>query len=721
MKNLEGSARISSQNHLLDLLTTEFQDAPLAYELFDEFLRQRTYSPAFCLKLFEVATQRAETSWDIRRLASLMIEHQILKLDPSGLGNFDFLFTLLNLKQASGVGRTIAGSVLKEGYSTTDFHAFIPEFRRKLERLNRVHNQIKGRRTSPAAVREFIELSRRDCKLTIARYLFTPDEVVEEILRQLQVTSGVRDMDVSQPPFIDNEIRQAINQLPDFEAGILRGLGRKSKIYWVSEATSSTLNSLVEYPLTTVVLVIKPPGSHIEFELKRAGRKSDNALGVAFARNGYTVPPSHRLDGGSMQWLLRYEATHASRLNAIYRLVHGMAAPIASYICRTTIYSVPVHGTEVQTIKYLTEPRVFGKGFAEMRAAMKEAVAALTDEEGVNLPEFPGDRALTAEFLSHVAPAQAILCGTTSFRLDKLAAYLAVDGPERYFKEGLGVEYDDQDAKRLADELIEEVLAVYVPPDVRYKSYGQYLKAAFSVAENRGQANHVFLSLVRQIANFWGTLLALRGHSRGESFVARNVGLRSVWEDGRWLVRIIFMDHDALSFPELHNGHFFARAAVPSMVFDERHIWGGANPDLFSTSDVGYLQNIYRVGSSLALKGQSLAEEELKAAYRKTQQELLTNRGLRSFFSEVFIGRLFDWDNFVGGYLRGRNDPAMNRTWEKEMKQMLAAKGYEPDTFDYYLETVENNKAFLERIAFLFPVAEVESTNRKQAATKCMS
>ena len=80
------------------------------------------------------------------------------------------------------------------------------------------------------------------------------------------------------------------------------------KIYWVSDATSSRINSLVEYPLTTVVLVIKPPGSELEFELKRAGRKGDNPFTVVFRRPGYRVAPSHRLDGGSMQWLLRYEA-----------------------------------------------------------------------------------------------------------------------------------------------------------------------------------------------------------------------------------------------------------------------------------------------------------------------------------------------------------------------------------------------------------------------------
>jgi len=47
------------------------------------------------------------------------------------------------------------------------------------------------------------------------------------------------------------------------------------------------------------------------------------------------------------------------------------------------------------------------------------------------------------------------------------------------------------------------------------------VEAAFGVAENRARADQVYLSLVEQIAKFWGTLLAIGGYSRGESFVAR--------------------------------------------------------------------------------------------------------------------------------------------------------------------------------------------------------
>src|SRR4029453_6986425 len=117
-----------------------------------------------------------------------------------------------------------------------------------------------------------------------------PDDVLREVVRHLRVTDGVRDVDVAQPRYLDAEIKHNLAMLPDYEFGILQRVCNGSKVYWVSDHTSSSINSLVEYPLSTVVLVIKPPGSQIEFELKRAGRKDGNALSVVFKRNGRNVP-----------------------------------------------------------------------------------------------------------------------------------------------------------------------------------------------------------------------------------------------------------------------------------------------------------------------------------------------------------------------------------------------------------------------------------------------
>src|SRR5262245_59864309 len=105
-------------------------------DLVDEFLAHRTYQHAFCLKLFELG-KNPSVSWDVRRLATLMAEHQILKLEPDQLDEFDGVFRELRLKRP-GIYNPIASSVLREGYSTTEFRAFIVEFQRRLARSDRV-------------------------------------------------------------------------------------------------------------------------------------------------------------------------------------------------------------------------------------------------------------------------------------------------------------------------------------------------------------------------------------------------------------------------------------------------------------------------------------------------------------------------------------------------------------------------------------------------------
>ena len=649
----------------------------------------------FCLELINLARQK-NVPWDVRRLATLLAEQQVLKLRPDDLESFDAILVALDLKQP-GVERALTAAVLEEGYTTTELCGFIVEFQRKLSRSNRVHRKMHRPNIDAASLRDFIALARRDCKLTLARYLFTPEEIVDRVLKQVRVSDGLNDVDVARPRFVDTELAHVWRSLPDFETRILKRLCAGTKIYWVSDATSSEINSLVEYPLSTVVLVIKPPGSHYEFEIKRAGRRG-NPLNVVFTRNGNRVPPSHRLDGGAMQWLLRYEANNASKFSSIYRLVHGVDAPLPGYLARNNVFNVPVNGSQSPAFRYFTEPRVFGSnGFPEMRASMKATVEALQAEEGEFLPRVPGDMALTGEFLSHVAPAQALLCGTSSFRLDRVATYLSAEGADIYFRQWRQVDYTSEDARQFADELLDEVLGVYSSPDVAYEDYESYLQAALAVPENRQRADEIFLSLVKQIATVWGTLLGVRGHSRGESFVARNVGVRTVWEAGEWRVKLVFMDHDALSLPEPQQGHFFAQNSLGGILLDERHVWGRANPALFAGTLVGCLQSIYRPSAAVEAQAQATADEELKAAYHKTLAALSTNVKLRGFFSEVFLSRLFDWDQFVAGYLNGRSE-----TWQTDMKKLFAKKGYEPDMFDTYTQVVEEHQGFFERNGFLF-------------------
>src|SRR5262249_30038370 len=133
-----------------------------------------------CLQLIKLARQR-QVPWDLRRLTTLLAEQQILKLRPDDLAAFDAIFVALNLKQP-GLDHALNPAVLKEGYTTTELRGFVVEFQRRLARLNRVHRVMHGSNIDAVTARDLIATSRRDCKLALARYLFTPDEVVDRLL-----------------------------------------------------------------------------------------------------------------------------------------------------------------------------------------------------------------------------------------------------------------------------------------------------------------------------------------------------------------------------------------------------------------------------------------------------------------------------------------------------------------------------------------------------------
>lgn len=678
-------AKSLRRERLLSLVTDRFERE--AQTLVEEFLGNESFNKAFCSTLIEVARGRTGASWELRRLAVLMLEHQILKLSPRGVNDVDFILTELKLKQQTGA---LSSSLLKEGYTTTELRKFIPEFRRKLQRFDHVHAKIEGWRTSSDALCDFLELSRSDCKLSLGRYLFTADEVAEKILNQMRDTDGARDLDPVEADLIGGEVKRALERLPDFEAKILKRLYSSGRIYWVTEAIGSEINSLVEYPLSTVVITIKPPGSDVEFEIKRAGVKGDNPLDVVFSRNGYEVSPSHRLHGGDMQWLLRHEARAAAKFSAVYRLVHDAEAPLPGYIARSTIYSIPVGDAEAQTLMYFTDRHVFANQYNRMRQAMAESVEAFRNDGYGHLHDVPGELGLTAQFISIVSPSQAIITGTSTFRLDKLALYLSDRGPQRYF----GSDYSEDDARRFADALLQEMLGTYTPPDVAYETQEQYVAAALSA--NRSRADAIYLSHLKKIGVMWGTLVAVRAYTRGESFVARNVGLKSVWEAGEWKVKIIFMDHDAMGILEPNWGDFAPEDTFFGLQLDETYLWGRVS--ILGT--VGHLRRLYQVSDELYQRSRESARAEAKKAYDKTQRKLLTEPALSGLFHEQFIERLEQWDDLVRAFLQARSNGGADDAWKTQRKKNFDKKTQ--SWFDTHISAMETYAPFLERQAFLF-------------------
>ncbi|MFY9611558.1 MAG: hypothetical protein WAU45_23465 [Blastocatellia bacterium] len=683
--------------YLCDLVGSEFDHDPWALTLVESFLQVKSHQRKFCLELLEIARGGRSFSWELRRLAILMLEHQILKLPPDDSSEFAFLFRELGITSADGVDGYVSEAVLKEGYTTTRMADFVREFRLRLSRLNRVHLALRGNKTSIKALGDFIHASRIECKLSLARYVLTPAEVVDRITGQLIRSTGVRDRATIDQLQVGREIDHCLERLPRFEFEIVRLLCEASVIYWVSDTTSAEINSMVEYPLNTVVMVVKPPGSHVEFEIKRAGIKGSRPLGAVYERDGYEVPSTHRLHAGSMAYYLRWEAAAAANLSKLYRLIHQREAPISRTLSVSTIYAVPVNGDEQHIVTYFSDFSVF-RNPDEKRLAMRRAIAAFRTETGVSTPALPGDFGLATQFLGQVVPSQSILMGTSSFRLDRLASYLSPQGADLYFGQGLHVSFTRDQARRFADELLEEVLGVYTPPSGSYRNHDQYIESALHRSDNRKRADTNYLSIMREIGTFWGTLLGIKSHTHGESFVGRNAALKAVFENGEWKVKIVFLDHDATHLIDITTNHFHPLYLLPGMTTDEKYILGA--PNVRGETDL--LRAIYRVDQTVASEGHLALNDALGQAYKKTHSGVCGDPRLEGRFSRGFVEGIRDWHQIVVRYLSVKDDPSKVDSWRAETTRLLQEKGYGEALLREYLRSVEKYSGFLQKYSFLY-------------------
>jgi hypothetical protein len=684
---------------LARVVAARFPGEPRAY-LAGAFLGLNHYDRRFALELVLLGRERAGVSWNLRLFAALMLASQCLRLTAGATEQLRLLFGSLGLLAADG--RTVHADVLRQGYTSTELSKFSAEFLRHLRRLERAHRGLGGFRTTPEALDDFIIVSRDPCKVALARYLFTPAEVVEQVTKQLQVSSG---LSAPMEELALAEAERYLSHLPAYEREIARRLSRDARIYWACERTSSAINRLLENPIGTVVCVVKPPGSPLEIEIKRTGLRGSFPLSASFTNNNVDpLPPSHRLQGGASTASLRWESNHAAIFSEVYRAAHSSEAPISKIIALASYRTVPCQGREVHLLDYFTNPEIFGASHQKMRQQMKSCISAFDQQFGRDFADLPGEVGLTGRFLYHVLPCQGLLAQTTSYRLDTLATYFSPAGAETYFRRGLKrASYTHTDARRFADALLDEVLGVYLAPEVAYKDHAQYLDAAFTIPENRRRADRLHAAAVSDLGLLWGTLLALGGFSFGESFVGRNVGLKSVFADGEWTSRLISMDHDNLHLPDEDDEVFWAQGALRTAVLDECFIRGNpGRPKQIPRSALFFLEQIYHVTETERARDHDRLNEAMAIAYRRTSQALERDPKVRRLFSRSYLTHLRDWNAIVTDYLGAYDDASQLAAWETRTRAFLTARKYIGEVVENYCTALEKHGDFVRRYSFLY-------------------
>ena len=171
---------------LYRVLEARFGGDPRAINLCSEFLSHETYDRRFVTKLISVCDGSAGYSWNLRLFATLMLSNQCQHLGTGCDEEFRFLFGKFGI--LSPEANRMDDRVFREGYTSTDFRVFVAQFLGNLSRLGRIHRNIRGLQTTARALDEFICFSRDPCKLTLARYLFAPADVVERVHEDLTVS-----------------------------------------------------------------------------------------------------------------------------------------------------------------------------------------------------------------------------------------------------------------------------------------------------------------------------------------------------------------------------------------------------------------------------------------------------------------------------------------------------------------------------------------------------
>jgi len=578
--------------------------------------------------------RRGKEPWERRRLAALLLEIEFLRIDDDAQTSF-----------LAALGADIEPD----------------EARRRLERFEYVRRGTAD---------DLLAHAESECHLLFARYLFTPREVVKRITSQLRVTegrSGMRRFKLpEQHPWNMAEARRTLRGLPTYERAIVRGLMRDWRIYWVDAGTPSRIGSLVEFPLGTVALVIKPPGSSHEIEIKRCGVRGPRAVEVRrLNARGERLPKQHQFYGASMGDCLMWEWGGGSMLSRYFRKVHGTDAPMSQVVSVAKIRTLPGMRGPVAPRTYFEERAHYGDGFDEMRADLPHVVKDFTKKDRA-------EEELVDALIVSTDPAQAIVTGTTSFRLDLLAGYLAAEGAAKYF-EAIGVSHTDDDDRRFADAILGEAIDDYKPPRVPYQSYTHYVDAA--LAANRRAADETYASVFAQIGRFWGTAMAARVYSSGESFAARNTGLRRIWDGQRWRVTWFSMDHDSLQMIGRKYRHFHPHPDINGMLQDQAHILGGPLGQFIVKGELQAMKAIYRPDAAAASRGFAAFRAAVKESYTQSQRAIREDPAVGRLFHREFVETLHEWDEAMGDFIDIRHDAEEIRKWHERTRARLVRHG----------------------------------------------
>jgi hypothetical protein len=593
--------------------------------------------PGLAARLAAAARGRDRAGWALRRCAALMLEH---------------LFWVCE----SAADEAVILSHLGPDASAIEAAGL----RRRIARNARVHAGLRGPGTAPEALADFLHLAARDSRITLMRWLSTPEEVAGRIAGQVRNSRAVI-QPLLEAPGIAAEAALALARLPEWERRIAQALACSPRAFWapLEPGPEALEGDLVAFPAGTVVLTVQPPGSDLEIEIKRTGRPSPRPLAVVWERNGQPVPTSHRLDGGSYWDMLRFEAASAARLSTVWRALHGEEAPIARALAVKAVYALPDGGRELPVLDFFVQEAARNP----REGAMARVVQAFCAEQDVEAPDLRDEMALASHFLLHAAPAQSVILGTSAHRLDKLAASLA---------DPRSLAEDPGEARRLLADLLDETLGLFEPPEEPCSDPAAWLEAVFARPANRRRAEACHCAAAARLGALWGTFLALGVRSYGESLVGRNVGLKAVFRSEDWSVDLISMDHDNLRIAGPDDREIEPAAILVANVKDELALFGGPYKGAQVRGSLELLGDIYRADEAGRADARAGFFTAARAAFERSVAALEPGGAAAGLFAPAFLEELRRWRRAAARFLSGAPEAEQPPAWTAAIEKHAA-------------------------------------------------
>ena len=165
--------------------------------------------------------------------------------------------------------------------------------------------------------------------------------------------------------------------------------------------------------------------------------------------------------------------------------------------------------------------------------------------------------------------------------------------------------------------------------------------------------------------------------------MARNVGLRSIWERGAWRVRLLFMDHDGLRIPTERFDPVFA---LRGGYYDAAHLL--LDPPAGRRSVLDLLASVYRVGPAIAARGRSRCLRAARAACRRTRTRLAVDPALQALFHEPSRAAVLAWQEATAAFVRSRRQGLTIEASLRAGADLLRDRGQPDDTADAFLANV---------------------------------